>query len=81
MTDPRAMIKWSPPHGYMGAVHAMDLRPGGWYRMSFISLGTGAAHSFGGNSAEVVPDQLFRYTDRFDAPELVGATGVSMTLA
>ena len=55
-TDPAAKVKWLPPHGYTAQVHAMDLRVGGGYRMSFTSLATGASHSFGGTYVEIVPD-------------------------
>ena len=64
---PEAMVKWLPPHGFVGKVHAIDARVGGSYRMSFTNLGTGATHSFGGEYLELVPGRRIVHTDRFDA--------------
>ena len=33
--DPDAMVKWPPPNGLPGKVHAMDARVGGPHRMAF----------------------------------------------
>jgi len=77
-TDPDAKAKWMPPHGYVGKVHALDLRVGGGYRMSFTSLASGQGHSFGGTYVEIVPDQLLRYTDRFDDANLPGEMQVTV---
>ena len=79
-TDPAAKVKWLPPHGYTAQVHAMDLRVGGGYRMSFTSLETGASHSFGGAYVEIVPGELLRYTDRFDDPNLPGEMQVTVRM-
>ena len=38
--DPDAMVKWLPPHGFTGKVHAMDARVGGSHRMSFTNFST-----------------------------------------
>jgi hypothetical protein len=46
--DPKAMVKWLPPHGFTGEVHHMDARVGGGHRMSFTNFGSGHSHSFGG---------------------------------
>ena len=46
--EPDAMVKWVPPHGFVGKVHEIDARVGGHYRMSFTNFGTGKSHSFGG---------------------------------
>lgn len=80
LTDPRALAKWIAPHGFYCEVHSCDSRPGGEYRMSFINMNTGAAHSFGGVYAEMVPGEKLRYTDRFDDPNLPGQMGVTYTL-
>lgn len=79
-TDPRAKVKWMPPHGFVAEVHSIDVRPGGSYRMSFTNLGTGQSHSFGGTYAEIVPNELLRYTDRFDDPNLPGEMSVTVRL-
>ena len=79
-TDPDAMAKWLPPHGFTGKVHEMDARVGGGYRMSFTNFGTGTSHSFGGTYLELVPGEKLRYNDRFDNPGLPGEMEVTVTL-
>ncbi len=78
--DPGAMVKWLPPHGFTGTMHAMDPRVGGGYRMSFTNFGTGASHSFTVTYVELVPDALIRHTDRFDDPGLPGEMRVTVSL-
>jgi uncharacterized protein YndB with AHSA1/START domain len=70
--DPDAMVKWLPPHGFTGRVHEMDARVGGGYRMSFTQLSNGQSHSFGGHFLDLLPAELLRHTDSFDAAELPG---------
>lgn len=71
-TDPDAMNKWLPPHGFTGRVHEMDARVGGGYRMSFTNLSNGQSHSFWGIYLELVPGERIRHTDRFDDTNLPG---------
>jgi len=78
--DPRAMVKWLPPHGFVGEVHEMDARVGGGYRMSFTNLGTGQSHSFGGKYLELKPGELIRHTDVFDDANLPGEMMVTIRL-
>lgn len=78
--DPKAMVKWMPPHGYVGEVHAMDAKVGGAYRMSFTNFGTGQSHSFGGRFLELREHELIRYVDQFDDPALAGEMTVTITL-
>jgi uncharacterized protein YndB with AHSA1/START domain len=78
--DPRAKVKWMPPHGFVGEVHSIDARVGGSYRMSFTNLGTGQTHTFGGTYVELVPGEKLRYTDRFDDKNLPGEMDVTITL-
>jgi uncharacterized protein YndB with AHSA1/START domain len=78
--EPDAMIKWLPPHGFTCKVQQMDARVGGSFRMSFHNFGSGHSHSFGGDYLEMVPDQLLRYTDRFDDPNLPGLLEVTVAL-
>lgn len=66
--DPDALAKWMAPHGFTGKVHSMDARVGGGYTMSFTNFSTATSHSFGGKYIEIKPNELLRYTDRFDAP-------------
>lgn len=71
-TDPIALASWIPPYGFLCTVHAMDVRVGGPYRMSFINFTTGNSHSFGGEYLEIKPNAYLKYTDRFDDPNLPG---------
>jgi uncharacterized protein YndB with AHSA1/START domain len=61
--DPAAMVKWLPPNGFTGTVHAMDAKVGGTYKMSFTNFSSGNSHAFGGKYLELVPGQRLRYTD------------------
>lgn len=70
--DPYALVKWMAPHGFTAKVHHMDVRVGGTYRMSFTNFSTGLTHSFGGVYQQLIPNQLIRYTDQFEDPELIG---------
>ena len=78
-TDPDAMVKWLPPHGFTGKVHQMDARVGGAHRMSFTNFSTGHSHGFGGEYVEIVPNERLRYTDRFDDANLPGEMQVTVT--
>ncbi|HEX5276070.1 MAG TPA: SRPBCC family protein [Fluviicoccus sp.] len=69
---PEALGKWLPPHGFVCAVHELDARVGGRFRMSFINLGNGQAHSFGGEYLQLVPGERLQYSDVFDDPNLPG---------
>ncbi|SFQ31043.1 SRPBCC family protein [Variovorax sp. 770b2] len=78
--DADAKARWLPPNGFTGRVHEMDARVGGKYKMSFTNFTTGKSHSFGGEYVELVPNQLLRYTDVFDDPNLPGKIQVTVTL-
>jgi len=78
--DPDAMAKWLPPFGFTGKVHQMDAEVGGAYRMSFINFTTGDSHSFGGEYLELVPNELLRYTAKFDDSNLPGQMQTTVTL-
>lgn len=71
-TDADAMASWIPPYGFLCKVHSMDVRVGGSYRMSFTNFTTGSSHSFGGEYVAITPNELLKYTDRFDDPNLPG---------
>jgi len=79
-TDPDAMVKWVPPHGFTGKVTAMDARVGGSYRMSFTNFNTGTTHAFGGQYVELVENERLVYTDQFDDPALPGTMKTTVTL-
>ena len=78
--DPDAKAKWLPPNGFTGKVHSMDARVGGSYKMSFTNFSTGNSHSFGGTYTELVPNELIRYTDKFDDPNLPGEMHVTVVI-
>lgn len=78
--EPDAMSKWIPPYGFTCKVHQMDARVGGTFRMSFNNFSTGNGHAFGGEYLELVPNELIRYTDKFDDPNLPGVLEVTVTL-
>ena len=78
--DPDAMAKWLPPDGFTGKVHEMDAKVGGAHRMSFTNFTTGKSHSFGGTYLELKPNELIRYTDKFDDPNLPGEMQITVTL-
>lgn len=71
-TDADAMASWLPPYGFVCKVHSMDLKIGGKYKMTFTNFTTGNGHSFGGEYLEIVPNELLKYTDQFDDPNLPG---------
>ena len=70
--DPDAMASWIPPYGFTCKVHSMDSKIGGGYKMSFTNFTTGTSQSFGGEYLEFTPNQLLKYTDKFDDPNLPG---------
>lgn len=70
--DADALASWLPPYGFTAKVHQMDFKVGGTYKMSFTNFSTGNSHSFGGEYVEIVPNELIKYTDRFDDPNLPG---------
>jgi uncharacterized protein YndB with AHSA1/START domain len=78
--DAEAMAKWLPPKGFTCAVHHMDAKEGGSFRMSFTNFTTGKAHTFGGEYLELVQGERIRYTDRFDDPHLPGTISVTIVL-
>ncbi len=80
-TDPAALAKWLPPHGFTCTVHEMSAVVGGGHRMSFTNLGTGHSHAFGGRYLELEPGKRLVYTNEFDDPNLPGqmVTTVSLT--
>jgi uncharacterized protein YndB with AHSA1/START domain len=76
--DPAAMCKWLPPYGFTCTVEHMDARVGGSHRASFTNFTTGNSHSFGGTYVELKPNELIRYTDKFDDPNLPGEMAVTV---
>jgi uncharacterized protein YndB with AHSA1/START domain len=75
-----AIAKWIPPYGFTCTVHHMDVNVGGTFKMSFRNFSTGNSHSFGGEYRELVANELIRYTDKFDDPNLPGEMEVTVAL-
>jgi uncharacterized protein YndB with AHSA1/START domain len=78
--DADAMAKWLPPNGFTGAVHHMDARVGGTFRMSFTNFTTEQSHAFGGEYLELVPNERICYTDKFEDPNLPGLMKATILL-
>jgi uncharacterized protein YndB with AHSA1/START domain len=78
--DSDALVKWLPPHGFTGKVHQMDARVGGGYSMSFTNFNTQKSHSFNASYVELKPNQLIRYSNQFEDPNLPGEMQVSVEL-
>src|SRR4051812_37129277 len=70
--DAAAMAKWLPPGGFTCTVHSFDPKVGGSFKMSFTNFTTGNGHSFGGKYTELQPNQIIRYAEKFDDPNLKG---------
>ncbi len=75
-----AMAKWLPPNGFTATVHHLEAKVGGTFRMSFTNFTTEQSHAFGGEYRELVPNELIRYTDEFDDPNLPGDMQVTVSL-
>ena len=75
-----ALAKWLPPFGFTCTVHQFEGKVGGTFKMSFTNFTSGNSHSFGGKYLELKPNELIRYTDKFDDPNLPGVIQVTVTL-
>jgi uncharacterized protein YndB with AHSA1/START domain len=71
-SNPNAMAFWTPPYGFLCEVHHMDFKLGGSFKMSFYNFTTQQSHSFGGQYLELKPNELIKYSDTFDDPNLPG---------
>ncbi len=78
--DPDALCRWLPPDGYLCKVSHLDARVGGSFKMAFTQFNNGHSHAFGGEYLELVPNELLRYTDVFDDPNLSGVIEVTVKL-
>jgi uncharacterized protein YndB with AHSA1/START domain len=78
--DADAFAKWLPPDGFTCKVHHLEAKVGGTFKMSFTNFTTQHSHSFGGEYLELVPNELIRYTDKFDDPNLPGLILVTVNL-
>jgi uncharacterized protein YndB with AHSA1/START domain len=71
-TDADSMASWLPPYGFVCKIHSMNLKVGGTYKMTFTNFTTGNGQTFGGEYLEIIPNELLKYTDQFDDPNLPG---------
>lgn len=78
--DADAQAKWLPPHGFTCKVLQFDAKVGGIYKMSFKNFTTGKSHSFGGKFLEIKPNELIRYSYKFDDPNLPGEMIITITI-
>lgn len=78
--DADALVKWLPPQGFTGKIHAMDARVGGGYTMSFTNFSNSKSHSFESTYIELTPHERIRYTSRFHDSNLPGEMSVTVTL-
>ena len=58
----------------------MENKVGGSYHASFTNFTTGNSHSFGGTFLELKPNEIVKYNDRFDDPNLPGEMTTTITL-
>ncbi|NOT48031.1 MAG: SRPBCC family protein [Acidobacteria bacterium] len=79
-TTADAMARWLPPDGYTCSVEHLDAKVGGTYKMSFTNFTTEKSHAFGGKYVELVPNELIKYTDSFDDPNLPGEMTTTVNL-
>ncbi len=79
-TDPAAYASWIPPYGFVCTVDKMEPKVGGSYHASFTNFTTGNAHSFGGKYLDIKPNELIKYSDKFDDPNLPGEMITTITL-
>ena len=78
--EPDALAKWLPPNGFLCTVHHFEPTVGGKFKMSFRNFTTSEIHSFGGEYVELIENELIRYTDTFDDPNLPGEMEVTVTM-
>ncbi len=78
--DADAQVKWLPPYGFTAKMHHFEPKVGGTFCMSFTNFTTGNGHFFGGSFLELKPNELIRYTDTFDDPNLPGEMQVTVSL-
>jgi len=71
-SDPNAHSTWLPPYGFVCTIQQMDFKVGGKFKMTFINFSTGNGHSFGGEYLVIKPNEMIKYSDKFDDPNLPG---------
>lgn len=79
-SDPVAHATWIPPYGFLCTIQEMDFKIGGHFKMTFINFSTANKHSFGGEYLEIKPNELIKYSDQFDDPNLPGKLTTTINL-
>jgi uncharacterized protein YndB with AHSA1/START domain len=79
-TDPNALASWIPPYGFLCVISSMDVKVGGSFKMKFINFTTGKGDSFGGKYLDVKPNELLKYSEKFDNPNLPGELTTTVRL-
>jgi len=72
-SDPTAIPKWFPPHGFTCKIHSFNFKVGGTYKMEFLNFSAGvagASDGFSGKYLQIKTHELIKWTDRFDNPAL-----------
>lgn len=79
-TEEAALASWLPPYGFLCAVHQMEAKVGGIFKMSFQNFSTGHSHSFGGKYTRLEPGISIQYAEAFDDPNLPGEMTTTIQL-
>jgi uncharacterized protein YndB with AHSA1/START domain len=79
-SEPNAHATWLPPYGFVCTIQQMDFKVGGRFKMTFINFSTGNGHSFGGEYLEIKPNEMIKYSDKFDDPNLPGEINTTVWL-
>ncbi len=79
-TESLAIASWLSPYGFLCSVQEMNVKVGGTYKMFFQNFSTGNSHSFHGKYLELKENELLKYTDQFDDPNLPGEMITSVWL-
>lgn len=79
-TEEAALASWLPPYGFLCAVHQMEAKVGGIFKMSFQNFSTGHSHSFGGKYTRLEPGTSIQYAEAFDDPNLPGEMTTTIQL-
>ncbi|MDF3078604.1 MAG: polyketide cyclase [Sphingobacteriaceae bacterium] len=78
--DPVAHSNWLPPYGFLCTVQEFDFKQGGKFSMTFTNFSSQHSHSFGGEYLEIKPNELIKYSDKFDDPNLPGTMTTTIWL-
>ncbi len=71
-SEPAAMASWFPPYGFVCTIQEMEFKVGGRFSMDFINFTTGKGSPFGGTYLEIKDNEVIKFSDKFDDPNLPG---------